>query len=87
MAETTKKTATAGGGNELPPPVPARHRGGPIQFYNEVMREMKKVTWPTVKETWLTTVMVFIMVGLTVVFFFFVDTALAFGERLLIGVG
>jgi preprotein translocase subunit SecE len=49
------------------------------------MREMKKVTWPTVKETWLTTVMVFIMVGLTVVFFFFVDTVLAFGERLLIG--
>jgi hypothetical protein len=27
------------------------------------------------------------MVGLTVVFFFFVDTVLAFGERLLIGVG
>jgi hypothetical protein len=31
--------------------------------------------------------MVFIMVGLTVVFFFFVDTILAFGERLLIGAG
>ena len=85
MAETTKKTTDAGGGKELP--VPARHRGGPIQFYNEVVREMKKVTWPTVKETWLTTVMVFIMVGLTVVFFFFVDTVLALGERLLIGVG
>jgi len=87
MAETTKKTLDAGGGGggkELPP---VRHRGGPIQFYNDVVREMKKVTWPTVKETWLTTVMVFIMVGLTVVFFFFVDTVLAFGERLLIGAG
>jgi preprotein translocase subunit SecE len=87
MAETTKKTADASGGKELPPPAPVRQRIGPIQFYNETMREMKKVTWPTVKETWLTTVMVFIMVGLTVVFFFFVDTILAFGERLLIGVG
>jgi preprotein translocase subunit SecE len=87
MAETTKKTATGSEGKELPAPAPARQRGGPIQFYNETIREMKKVTWPTVKETWLTTVMVFIMVGLTVVFFFFVDTVLAFGERLLIGVG
>jgi preprotein translocase subunit SecE len=30
--------------------------------------------------------MVFIMVGLTMVFFFVVDTVLAYGERLLIGV-
>jgi preprotein translocase subunit SecE len=29
--------------------------------------------------------MVFIMVALTVVFFFFVDTVLAYGERLLVG--
>ena len=85
MAETTKKATNAGDGKDLPAPV--RQRVGPVQFYNEVMREMKKVTWPTVKETWLTTVMVFIMVGLTVVFFFFVDTILAFGERLLIGAG
>ncbi|MGA7675359.1 MAG: preprotein translocase subunit SecE [Rhizomicrobium sp.] len=84
MAETTKKTMDASGGKELPP---VRHRGGPIQFYNEVVREMKKVTWPTVKETWLTTVMVFIMVGLTVVFFFGVDAVLNFSERLLIGAG
>ncbi|MGC9955222.1 MAG: preprotein translocase subunit SecE [Rhizomicrobium sp.] len=87
MAETTKKTIDHTADKELPSPVPAHRGGGPIQFYNEVVREMKKVTWPTVKETWLTTVMVFIMVGLTVVFFFFVDTVLAFGERLLIGVG
>ena len=85
MVETMKKTMDAGGGSELPPPPPAHKRGGPIQFYTEVMREMKKVTWPTLKETWLTTVMVFIMVGLTVVFFFGVDAVLNYGERLLIG--
>ena len=82
MAETTKKTIDAGGGKELPP---LRHRSGPVQFYNETVREMKKVTWPTVKETWLTTMMVFIMVGLTVVFFFIVDSILHWGEMLLIG--
>jgi preprotein translocase subunit SecE len=84
MAETTKKTVDAGGGKDVPAVV--RRRGGPLQFFLETRREMSKVTWPTWKETWLTTVMVFIMVGLTMVFFFVVDTVLAYGERLLIGV-
>ena len=57
----------------------------PLQFLQEVRREMSKVTWPTWKETWLTTVMVFIMVGLTMVFFFVVDFVLNYGEMLLIG--
>ena len=46
---------------------------------------MSKVTWPSWKETWLTTVMVFIMVGLTMMFFFVVDIVLNYGEMLLIG--
>jgi len=85
MAETTKKTTESSGGKNAP--VAVRRRGGAIQFVQEVVRESKKVTWPTLKETWLTSLMVFIMVALTVVFFFFVDTVLAFGERLLIGAG
>ncbi len=48
-------------------------------------REASKVTWPSWKETWLTSVMVFIMVGITMMFFFGVDFVLAYGERLLIG--
>lgn len=60
-------------------------RGGPLQFFLEVRREAGKVTWPTWKETWLTTVMVFIMIAITMVFFFFVDWALGFGVRWLIG--
>ena len=60
-------------------------RVGPVEFFQQVRREMKKVTWPSWKETWLTTMMVFIMVGFTMVFFFVVDTVLAYGERLLIG--
>ena len=82
MADATKKTAD-GGGKDLPAPV--RRRGNPLAFFGEVRREVSKVTWPSWKETWLTSVMVFIMVGLTMVFFFGVDALLAYGERLLIG--
>ena len=85
MAETTKKTTNPAGAKATQ--VPVRRRAGILQFAQEVVRETKKVTWPTFKETWLTSLMVFIMVGLTVVFFFVVDTVLAFGERILIGAG
>lgn len=83
MADTTRKNAAAGEGKDLP--APARRRNGLLSLYGETVREMKKVTWPTWKETKLTTIMVFVMVTVTVLFFFVVDTVLAFGERLLIG--
>ena len=82
MADQKKKTAERAN-KDLP--APAAKRTGPVQFFQEVRRETSKVTWPTIRETWLTTVMVFIMVGMTMVFFFVVDWALAMGERLLIG--
>ncbi len=87
MADATKKTmdGAAGAGKELPAPVP-RARRGVLQFFREVRREgIDKVTWPTFKETYLTTMMVFIMVAVTMLFFFVVDWLLAYGERLLIG--
>jgi preprotein translocase subunit SecE len=77
-----RKMITSEAGAEAPPP---RRRVSPLQFWNEVVREMKKVTWPSWKETWLTTMMVFIMVGLTMVFFAGVDGVLGYGEQLLIG--
>lgn len=80
MAEVTKKT-----GDTSDDGAPPARRVGVVEFFQQVRREMKKVTWPSWKETWLTTLMVFIMVGLTMVFFFVVDTVLAYGERLLIG--
>ena len=81
MADVTKKTEVDVDG-EVPV---ARRRVSPVQFFQEVRREMSKVTWPSWKETWLTTVMVFIMVGLTMVFFALVDFVLNYGELLLIG--
>jgi preprotein translocase subunit SecE len=81
MVDVTKKTEAD---VDAEPPAP-RRRVSPMQFLQEVRREMSKVTWPSWKETWLTTMMVFIMVGLTMVFFFVVDLALQYGEYLLIG--
>ena len=66
MADVTKKTDDGGGRGSARV---ARRRVSPLQFFQEVRREMSKVTWPSWKETWLTTMMVFIMVGLTMVFF------------------
>ena len=76
MAEETSKEVATG---------PAR-RGGPLQFIQEVQRETSKVTWPSWKETYLTTIMVFIMVVLSMTFFAVVDYALGIGLNLLLGV-
>ena len=82
MADLTKKTEVDA---DAEASAATRRRISPLQFLQEVRREMSKVTWPSWKETWLTTVMVFIMVGLTMVFFFVVDFVLNYGEMLLIG--
>ena len=50
----------------------------PVKFFNEVKLEAKRVTWTTGKETWITTVMVLIMVVLAGLFFYLVDGALGF---------
>jgi len=51
----------------------------PLEFLQEVREEASKVTWPTRKETMITTVMVMIMVALAAVFFLIVDMALQWG--------
>ena len=81
MADVTKKTEVE---TDAEAPVP-RRRVSLLQFFQEVRREMNKITWPSWKETWLTTMMVFIMVGLTMVFFAVVDFVLNYGEMILIG--
>ena len=45
----------------------------PVLFFREVRAEAKKITWPTRRETWITSVMVGIMVVVTALFFFSVD--------------
>lgn len=48
----------------------------PFQFLQEVRQETAKVTWPTWKEVWITTVMVLIMVTMASLFFLLADQIL-----------
>ena len=59
----------------------------PIGFFREVRQEVAKVTWPTRKETAITTAMVFAMVLIAALFFLAVDQVLAFLVRVVLGLG
>lgn len=45
----------------------------PVKFLQEVRSEVAKVTWPTRRETLITTMMVFVMVAVASIFFFVAD--------------
>ena len=62
-------------------------RYNPFQFIQEVRQEVSKVTWPTWKEVWVTTVMVLIMVALASVFFLITDQILGWLVSLILNIG
>jgi len=59
----------------------------PFKFMQEVRTETQKVTWPTRKETGVTTAMVFVMVALASVFFLIADQVVRFLVTLALGIG
>ena len=59
----------------------------PGQFMREVRQEGTKVTWPSRKETLVTTGMVFVMVFLAAIFFFLVDLILSGTIRQILNFG
>ena len=59
----------------------------PVKFYNEVRAEARKVTWTSWKETWITSVMVGIMVVISAIFFFSVDAGFSFVMNQLLKLG
>ncbi|MGO4707470.1 preprotein translocase subunit SecE [Microvirga sp. 2MCAF38] len=59
----------------------------PFDFIQQVRSEAAKVTWPTRKETMITTAMVFLMVVLASVFFFAADQLMGWGVRFIMGLG
>ena len=59
----------------------------PIEFFQQVRQEVSRVTWPSRKETMVTTAMVFVMVFVAAVFFFVVDQVFSSGVRLIFGLG
>jgi preprotein translocase subunit SecE len=59
----------------------------PFEFLQQVRAEGEKVTWPTRKETAVTTAMVFVMVVLASIFFLVVDQVIRFGVAALLRIG
>ncbi len=59
----------------------------PLQFIQEVRQEIAKVTWPTWKEVWITTLMVLVMVALASIFFLVADQVLGWFINLVLGLG
>jgi len=59
----------------------------PVEFAREVRREVSKVTWPTRKETGITTVMVFVFVFIMAIFFLGVDYVSSAVVRAILGFG
>jgi len=58
----------------------------PFEFIQQVREEAAKVTWPTRRETMVSTVMVFIMVVIASLFFLAVDAVLHRGVQWVLGI-
>jgi preprotein translocase subunit SecE len=58
----------------------------PFKFLQEVRAETEKVTWPTRRETAITTIMVFIMVLVACVFFLIADQIIRYFVTFVLGV-
>jgi preprotein translocase subunit SecE len=59
----------------------------PVEFVRQVRQEAKKVTWPTRKETLVTTATVLVMIVLVALFFFFIDQIFSWGVQTVFGLG
>jgi preprotein translocase subunit SecE len=58
----------------------------PFKFLQEVRSETAKVTWPSRRETTITTIMVFVMVALASIFFFASDQIIRYLVTFLLGI-
>jgi preprotein translocase subunit SecE len=59
----------------------------PFKFMQEVRTEAQKVTWPSRRETAVTTAMVFVMVAVASVFFLVADQLMRLVVTLVLGIG
>lgn len=57
----------------------------PFVFIQQVRNEVSKVTWPSRRETMITTGMVLVMAFLAAIFFFLADQVLSWGVSLILG--
>jgi preprotein translocase subunit SecE len=59
----------------------------PFKFLQEVRSETDKVTWPSRRETAITTAMVFVMVAVAAVFFLVADQIIRIVVTFVLGLG
>ena len=57
-----------------------------VEYLREVRLEAARVTWPTRRETMITTSMVFIFVVIAAIFFLLADKVIAFVVQTLLGI-
>ena len=58
-----------------------------VKFLQEVNDEAQKVTWPTRRETAITTAMVFVMVFISAIFFLIADQIMQKVVTFVLGIG
>jgi preprotein translocase subunit SecE len=61
-------------------------RVSPFKFLQEVRTETQKVTWPSRRETAITTAMVFVMVAIASVFFLVADQLIRVAVTFVLGI-
>ena len=59
----------------------------PFKFLQEVRAETEKVTWPSRRETIITTIMVFVMVAVASVLFLVADQVIRLAITFVLGIG
>jgi preprotein translocase subunit SecE len=60
-------------------------KGNPFGYLQEVRNEASKVTWPSRRETMITTGLVLLMIVVSSIFFLFTDTVIRFLLGLALG--
>ena len=59
----------------------------PFVFLQQVRTETAKVTWPSRRETLISTAMVLAFAFLAAIFFFLADQVISWGVELILGIG
>jgi preprotein translocase subunit SecE len=65
-------------------PAAPKKKTSPAQFFREVRAEARKITWTSRKETWITSVMVAIMVVMAAAFLWLIDWFFGTGMALIL---
>jgi preprotein translocase subunit SecE len=60
---------------------------GVVRFVREVRQEMRRVSWPTRRETLTSTAIILVLIMISALFFWFIDSIIAALVRVILGLG